>query len=456
MFEKLKQARRTNREKVDLNRLIASCHQLISERGESNSMSVAAAALGAYRKLSEPAVEQFFEVLSSDFDPDPGEVLILAERYAVDRSAAHLIALSRAAEPPRQELLRRLNRAPGGAAEIVDMRARLLGYLKKDRRLEAVDADFEHLLSSWFNPGFLNLVQVDWQSPAVLLEKLIQHEAVHAIDGWGDLRRRLQPDRRCFAFFHPILPNEPLIFVEVALIPEMPSAIAPLLERETPPNTDVKRFKVAAFYSISNCQPGLKGVNLGNFLIKRVAEQLNNEFPSIKTFCTLSPVPGFIAWLDKVKVIEEPRLSERQIGALNQILLDLRNRHGNDLAGLNALVSTPMQSAGSTDETTRKSERLTKDAEHDLNLLQRLCAFFLWQTAADNSRSSDPVARFHLNNGARLERINLRADTSKKGVKQSLAVMVNYLYDLDEVEANHERFVHGDVNCSNTVLKLLR
>ena len=348
-----------------------------------------------------------------------------------------------------------MNRAPGGAAEIVQMRAKLLQYLRKDRKLVAVDSDFEHLLGSWFNPGFLNLVQVDWQSPAMLLEKLIKHEAVHAIDGWDDLRRRLQPDRRCFAFFHPTLPDEPLIFVEVALVPEMPAAIAPLLDREVPPNSDPRRFKVATFYSISNCQPGLKGVNLGNFLIKRVAERLKAEFPGLKTFCTLSPVPGYTVWLEKVKEIIHPKLKPLQVQNLNSALTELRRRHGTDFSGLLPLVSEPSGQKAPDGTWQRIAKPFSKKLDRDLGLLQSLCAYYLWQTSAEDARPSDPVARFHLNNGASLDRINLRADTSKKGLKQSLGMMVNYLYDLEEVESNHERFIEDDVHCSSAVLKLL-
>ncbi len=454
MFEKIRQARRNNRERIDLTRLLQSCRKLLGERGESNSVAFATQALSHYHALSPEGVQRFFEVLAEEFDPDPGELLMLAEKYAVNRSPEHLIALSRAAEPPRQELLRRLNRAPGGAAAIVQMRAKLLDLLRKDRGLRAVDADFEHLLSSWFNPGFLNLVQVDWQSPAGLLEKIIQHEAVHAIDGWNDLRRRLQPDRRCFAFFHPTLPEEPLIFVEVALLPEMPAAIAPLLDRETPPLADPRRFKVAVFYSISNCQPGLKGVNLGNFLIKRVAERLQQEHPTLKTFCTLSPIPSFGAWLERVKGIEDARLKPEQQAALNAALLDLRRRHGADLAGLLPLVGEPIGQKEADGSWKRIVQPFNKKSDRDLGLLESLCAFYLWQTSSEDARPSDPVARFHLNNGARLERINMRADTSRKGVRQSYAAMVNYLYDLEEVEANQERFAHDDVHGSAAVLKL--
>ena len=271
MFERLKQARQSHRERSDLQRLVAECRRLLTERGEANSAVIAQRAIDFYRQLTPDAVKDFFGVLADEYDPDPGEVLRLAEQYAVARSPENLIELARAAEPPRQELLRRLNRAPQGTATIVAMRAQLLQRLRQDKRLRAVDADFEHLLSSWFNPGFLRLEQVDWTSSARLLEQIIQHEAVHEIDGWSDLRRRLEPDRRCFAFFHPALPDEPLIFVEVALVPQMPDAIAPLLDRKREADRDTKNYKVAVFYSISNCEPGLRGINLGNFLIKRVA-----------------------------------------------------------------------------------------------------------------------------------------------------------------------------------------
>jgi malonyl-CoA decarboxylase len=436
VFEKIKQARRNARERVDLTRLIEDCKQLLTERGEGNSVVIAGQALEHYSRLSTEAAQRFFEILASDFDPDPGEVLMLAERYAVTRSPENLIRLSKAAEPPRQELLRRLNRAPGGTGSIVQMRAKLLDRLKHDRKLSAVDSDFEHLLSSWFNPGFLKLVKVDWSSAASLLERIIQHEAVHEIDGWNDLRRRLEPDRRCFAFFHPVLPDEPLIFVEVALLAQMPAAIAPLLDRSVAEDIDPEKFKVAAFYSISNCQPGLRGVNLGNFLIKRVAERLQQEHPGLKTFCTLSPIPSFAAWLTKVERIESKRLKPPQLKSLQDRLAALRQRHGRDLAGLH---NADLQ-------------------ERDHEALKALCAFFLAHlsagTATEPAGASDPVARFHLNNGARLERINGMADLSRKAMRQSYGLMVNYLYDLEEIEANHQKFMNGEVSASRAVLMM--
>ena len=247
----------------ELDALMRSCRHLLSVQGEANSAGVAARAIEHYRRLPDAAHLAFFQQLAVGFNPEPKAVLEAAMHYAEAPTAEHLVRLVEVSEPPRQELLRRLNRAPGGTQAIVQMRHALLRALAQHPPLAAVEADLLHLLSSWFNPGFLELQQVDWSSPARLLEKIIHHEAVHAIDGWDDLRRRLQPDRRCFAFFHRQLPEEPLIFVEVALLDEVPPAIGPLIEKKSEPDVS-KRHKVAAFYSISNCQPGLRGVSLGN------------------------------------------------------------------------------------------------------------------------------------------------------------------------------------------------
>jgi malonyl-CoA decarboxylase len=429
VFEKIKQARRNARERIELTRLIDDCKQLLSERGEANSVAIATRALDHYSNLTSEGRERFFEVLANNFDPDPGEVLRLAEAYAVNRSPENLIRLARAAEPPRQELLRRLNRAPSATGAIVKLRAALLEQMrtiKQQNRLIAVDSDLEHLLGSWFNPGFLTLAKVDWKSPAVLLEKIIQHEAVHAIDGWNDLRRRLQPDRRLFAFFHPVWPDEPLIFVEVALVKQMPAAIAPLLDRNLPPETNENQYKIATFYSISNCQPGLKGVNLGNFLIKRVAEELKKEFPKLSTFCTLSPIPTFTHWLSKTQPLQSDAVKPLSLKQLNMAIVSLRQKCGGDFSKL-------------------------EPNEQDEKQIQRLAAFYLMHTKAGDSAGSDPVARFHLNNGARLERVNVTADLSKKGLKQSCGAMVNYLYDLEEIESNHESFVAGEVSVSKSL-----
>ena len=256
MLDELKNAARNLNGARQLRGLLIDCRRLLSERGEANSVAIARDLVARFRELPEDAQATFFERLSRDFSPDPKAVLASARAYAETPTAATLQRLTRSAEPPRQELLRRINRSPGGTGSIVAMRRALLQRMRELPELQAVEADFLHLLSSWFNPGFLRLERVDWNSPAQLLEQIIRHEAVHQIDGWDDLRRRLQPDRRCFAFFHPQLPAEPLIFVEVALLPAMPAAIAPLIDKASEP-LPASQFKVAAFYSISNCQPGL-------------------------------------------------------------------------------------------------------------------------------------------------------------------------------------------------------
>jgi malonyl-CoA decarboxylase len=410
--------------KRELEALMRTCRHLLSARGEANSASLASEAIEHYQRLPEAAHLRFFEQLATGFNPEPNAVLLAAQRYAESPDAERLGALTSAAEPPRQELLRRINRAPGGTAAIVDMRRELLRVLDTHPPLAALEADLLHLLSSWFNPGFLEMQQVDWSSPASLLEKIIQHEAVHAIDGWDDLRRRLQPDRRCFAFFHPQLPGEPLIFVEVALLDEMPAAVGPLIEKKSQP-ADSRRCKVAAFYSISNCEPGLRGVSLGNFLIKRVAEHLKREFPSIKTFCTLSPMPGFVRWLDAgdsaAAALFKPPLRQRWAAARDELKLE----------------------AGSMQERLAGGWHPARASDPERSALMALASIYLRE--ASPTPQGDPVAKFHLGNGARLQRINWAADLSRNGLRQSCGLMVNYLYDLDQVEENHERFLDGTV-----------
>jgi malonyl-CoA decarboxylase len=276
---------------------------------------------------------------------------------------------------------------------------------------------------------------VDWNSPARLLEKIIHHEAVHAVDGWDDLRRRLQPDRRCFAFFHPQLPGEPLIFVEVALLPEIPGAVAPLIDKHSTPLLP-DRFRIAAFYSISNCEPGLRGVSLGNFLIKSVAEQLQRELPRLKTFCTLSPIPGLAAWL----------LGNPDLGALPGI------RRGvlQDLIEARDALHAAIGGQWSNLQHLSTLEKL--DEEMQAALMSMAAAYLLYVSPLAHG---DPVARFHLDNGARLERLNWRGDLSPKGLKQSFGLMVNYLYDLEKVEASHEKFKQGEVARSRAVHTLM-
>ncbi|HEX2198129.1 MAG TPA: malonyl-CoA decarboxylase family protein [Burkholderiales bacterium] len=402
-----------------LRELELCCRRLLSGAGAANGAAIAAEIIRLWAQLAEPSRAAFFDFLAS-IVPERQRVLRAAQAYAEQADPERILELQEAVESPRRELLRRLSRSGGGVATVVAMRRELLRLLPRQRQLRAVDADFSHLLATWFNPGFLDLRQVDWNSPAALLEKIIRHEAVHAIHDWGDLRRRLQSDRRCFAFFHPQLPGEPLIFVEVALVSAIPRSIAQLIGSDSAAEGTEPR--VAAFYSISNCEPGLKGVSLGNFLIKRVAEELRGQVPSVKRYCTLSPVPGLRKWLAGVQGVAAAAA--------------LRLRHGPDLERLAAAV------------------RDASLSEEDQKLLASSASVFLARHGA--TPLGDPVARFHLDNGARLERINLGADLSDKGLAESLGVMVNYLYDLAAVEANHERFAHGEVVCSRQVLSAAR
>jgi malonyl-CoA decarboxylase len=292
-------------------------------------------------------------------------------------------------ESPRQEFFRRWNMAPGGTAVLVAMRRRLLQTLDTHPDRAGIDADLAHLFRSWFNRGFLVLQRIDWRTPAVVLERLIEYEAVHEIQGWRDLRRRLQGDRRCYAFFHPALPDEPLICIEVALTRGMTGQVQPLLALDSAVD-DPERADCAIFYSITNCQEGLRGVSFGNFLIKQVVEDLGREFPRVKTFATLSPIPGFRTWLTAL----EPRWR--------------------DLDPTTASAAVKAELSG-------------------------FCARYLLD-ARRNKEPLDSVARFHLANGARLERLNWMGDTSKAGVERSMGLMANYVYRLSDVEKNHEAY----------------
>jgi len=433
MFESVqKRAGVIARDGLKVRRLIVSCRKLLSERGEAAGVSLARITLDLYRNLDKTDQARFFAALLAEFSPDPIRVLTASKAYAAEPSAASLAQLSIAAEPPRQELLRRLNRAPGGTATILRMRERLLELKREQRELDAVDWDFHHLLSSWFNPGFLQIVRVDWRTPAYLLEQIILHEAVHEIRGWNDLRRRLEVDRRCFAFFHPALPDEPLIFVEVALTDRMADAVPPLLDAQST-SKGSSRATTAVFYSISNCQPGLRGVSLGNFLIKNVVEVLSREFPRLKVFCTLSPVPGFAAWLGALLKRGGAEQSKPPAPALKLVV-----------AGLGADVAKIASDPDCVERLAPLKEPLTQ-----------LCATYLLHGADGSVPAQDPVARFHLNNGATLERINWLADTSKKGLRESLGLMVNYLYEPRAIEGNHEKFVRGEIVASRRVRGLV-
>jgi malonyl-CoA decarboxylase len=383
---------------------------LLSERGEASGALLARELHGVLRTLDAGERHGFQRYLASEFQPDTAALRIAAERYLADTTAEAAAALAQAADPPRQELLRRMNMAPGGTGTLIAMRSEITAHLRHEPELKLLDADLKHLFASWFNCGFLELRRIDWQSPAAVLEKLIAYEAVHAIKGWDDLRRRLAPDRRCFAFFHPALPGEPLIFVEVALVEGLATSMPPLLSQDVEEDTaraQAAGADTAIFYSISNCQGGLRGVSFGNFLIKQVVEELRAEFPQLKRFSTLSPVPGFRRWLTQQLAQESNP---------DAVLLPKLARDG--------WWHDPEQS-----EPLRVA-------------LMRLCATYLTRRPSPGNRI-DPVARFHLGNGARLERINWLGNTELRAIQESFGIMVNYLYDHDSIENNHEAFVRG-------------
>jgi len=402
---------------------------LLSGRGEASGVAIARELLDRYRALDPEGRKAFFRVIADDFKPKPDVVKAAATAFLDNPGEATLHELRNAVESPRQEFFRRLNLAAGATGEIVAMRRDLLRLKKSEPGFAAVDDDIAHLFTSWFNRGFLVLRRIDWQTPAVILEKIIRYEAVHEIQGWDDLRRRLEPaDRRCFAFFHPSLIDEPLIFVEVALTRDLAGNIQNLIgdpppapgENRSPPNT-------AVFYSISNCQEGLRGISFGNFLIKQVVEELAREQPQLKTFVTLSPVPTFARWLDRAVAGEGSRV----VTEADRVALQMLSDPG--------WIDDP-------EETEALKPTLLSLAAH----------YFL-QARTHDKRPIDPVARFHLGNGARLERINWMGDVSEKGLREAHGLMVNYLYELKDIERNHEAYANdGEVVASRTVKGLLR
>jgi len=398
--------------------IIELCEDLLSGRGEASGVALANEILAEYADLTIGPRIAFFEALANTFGHDRARIDEAVAAWRADPSAKAAAELQRAAEPRRLELLRRLNLAPGGTAALVRMREQLLDAVNHRDDLRLVDGDFVHLFSSWFNRGFLVLRRIDWSTPALILEKIIRYEAVHQIRDWEDLRRRIDlPDRRCYAFFHPALIDDPLIFVEVALTREIPGAIAPILsdKREA---VAPERATTAVFYSITNCQRGLAGVSFGNFLIKQVVEEVSREMPRIATFVTLSPAPNFAEWLKRERANEaSPVLDEEERAAL---------------ATLDAA------------ETLRGP-------------LMRAAAWYFLRGRDRRGLPADSVARFHLGNGARLERLDWLADTSERALQQSHGLMVNYLYDLDYIEQNHEAYAQQRVVvAASGVTKLVR
>ncbi|MDR6708759.1 MULTISPECIES: malonyl-CoA decarboxylase [unclassified Novosphingobium] len=421
LFRRLRKLARTTGQPSaapsDPDALIAQCQALLDERSQSSGVHLAGEILAAYAALEEADKHRFLNAMAQGFAPDADAIRGAMAAYDADPSPLHMAAISRAAEAPRQEVLRRLNQAPMATGALVNMRADLLRFLKTDPALRVLDQDLAHLLRSWFNRGFLVMRRIDWSSPADLLERIIRYEAVHSIATWDELRARLLPsDRRCYGFFHPALGDEPLIFVEVALCEEVPSSIQSLLAQGRD-ELDPVRAKVAVFYSISNCQAGLAGISFGQFLIKQVVEDLGAEYPGLETYVTLSPIPGFARWLKK---------------AAEQ----------GDEAAQAALEVAPMREWHVHD--TRRAD------------LMRLGARYLVGERDGEGRLLDPVARFHVGNGARVERLCWMADTSARGMAQSHALMVNYLYDLKTVESNHNAYArHRVVNAGAAINGLL-
>ena len=416
------------------------CEALLSSAGAAAGMALAREIVRAFDAMSDDERTEFFETLCQRFGPSRERVLAAADAYRDDGDDLQTyLALSAAVEPPRQELFRRLNQAPHGTAKLVRMREHLLRVLKERPHLRAVDEDLKHLLSSWFNPGFLRLERIDWNTSANILEKLIGFEAVHAIRDWDDLHRRLEDDRRCFAFFHPALAGEPLIFVEVALVKGMASAAAPLLAHDAPV-LDPDEADTAIFYSINNCQFGLRGISFGNFLIKQVMSELMLELPGIKRFATLSPLPRFAEALQAGD--EGPFTTQRLRALLDDDAEALRTRAQTDD------VAEALQTLLLGDVHAHSDVLSTP--------LQRLALAYL-TLAKRRGKVYDPVARFHLTNGAQLERINAFADASSLRMGQSFGVMVNYRYEPNEVERNHELFVNeGTVPMSRSLTREAR
>jgi malonyl-CoA decarboxylase len=407
----------------DASDLLERCKALLSGRGEASGTAMARDVLDRYHDLDAAGRLTFFETLARDFGPDREKLSQAIEAWRSQPNDSDASDLHFASEPQRQELMRRLNRAPGGTSDLVAMRADLLALIKGNKDLAALDRDVVHLLSSWFNRGFLVLRRIDWSTPANILEQIIRYEAVHEISDWNDLRRRIDTvDRRCYAFFHPQLTDEPLIFVEVALTETIPTAIAPLLAAERQP-VPIERARTAVFYSISNTQKGLGGISFGSFLIKQVVEELRRELPKLDTFVTLSPVPGFMHWLKQaadVPVSDEER--------------------------------TLLENLDKPDWF--ESPELTAQLRA---VLEPLAAHYFLKARTSKGRLVDSVARFHIGNGARLEKINWLGDLSPKGLRESAGIMVNYLYRLEDIEKNHEAYANqGEIAASSTVKKMLK
>lgn len=421
----------------DIPRLKGRIDACLAGKGGETARRGRAAELGqAYLSLSAVGRKKFLLTLARDYGLPREVAMATVERWRNSKEPAW--SLRRALEPPSVRLLREFVGVPQGVKFVVDLRAELLALGRSEPAARTLSEDLRPLLSAWFDVGFLDLVRIDWSSPAALLEKLTAYEAVHAIRSWRDLKNRLDSDRRCFAFFHPRMPDEPLIFVEVALVGGLAGNVQRLLDAKAE-TRDAEEANTAIFYSISNCQQGLAGISFGNFLIKRVADQLAKELPRVKEFATLSPIPGLRQHIDgRLKNEGDDALTPGEIASLLPVIGEARGA-----AAVRKLLDQPAWwEVPAIDKSLRP-------------ILSRLAAHFLI-TADDKGRALDRVAHFHLGNGAIVERINWLADASANGFKQSYAMMVNYRYKLGDVDANHEAYANGRIVASRDVRALAK
>src|SRR3984893_13956031 len=412
------------------------CRLLLSERGVASQTALAQEIINTYRAMNAAQRRGFFEMLCNEFSPDEAAILRASSAYQKSPGSESLAALFAAVEPPRQELIRRINTAPHGTETLVALRADVLADPSHAEKFAPLDADLKHLFKSGFNRGFLRLERISWQTSALLLEKLIRYESVHEINGWPDLHRRLEADRRCFAFFHPALRDDPIIFVEVALSKGLAGGLEPLLDVHAPV-LPAQEADTAVFYSINNCLKGLRGVPFGSFLIKQVVAELAAELPSIKTYGTLSPLPRF-----------------------SQALHDSGNEDGFTHERLSRLLVEFARELMTAAKRRDPVDAFLHLLEHPLAHREVLSAplervaFAYLTRARQNGKLYDPVATFHLSNGARLERINAFGNLRPYGLEASFGVTVNYRYLPAELEENHERFIRrGQIRVSDSLYR---
>lgn len=384
----------------DINKAVES---VMSTSGEVSSIVYAEHLLNLIEKQDDKSLIKFLKNLLLNYDIDTKKLLKDVKIYSSEKNEQNLKKIRSSSEPKWIELFRRLNSTTNGTFRLVKLRERIRSLKEPD--LKTFDSGLLNLFKYWFNPSFLVLEKIDWETPANILEKIIEYEAVHEINSWDDLRARLAPsDRQCFAFFHPLIPNDPLIFVEVALCEDIPKSIEEIIKIDRA-EIDIEDANTAIFYSISNCHNGLLGISFGNFLIKKVAKNLKRELPELNQFQTLSPLPGFMKWMEEYAPITFERCSDKNC---------------------------------SNDELMKQTVR------------------YLTESNRSDGLPNDPVARFHIGNGATLERVNLNADVSSKGLSQSYGIMANYLYDLDVVEENHELFFKNKIVQTSNLIKSIK